>query len=356
MAYHDMAGEETAAPVRHRRASSSQTTTRRKRRKKRNPIRFDLIFLAAIALVVLVVILIPRQQIDTPTPSDTGATVRTPEPSEIETTESQPTEPPTTAYVPVPLTFTESDSELVYVRSICKGKADVEEALLAKLDWDLQDPDFTVLIIHSHISEGYTKVDGQEYSIKGGDPYRTDDERYNMVAVGQRLAQILEANGIRVIHDTTSFEKPNSDYAYSKARDHLEDLLAENSDIGLILDLHRDAVQNEDGTQWAPTVTVDGKKAAKISMLIGYSGSYDKMWDQNLSFAVKLGAQMNRNVEKTFRQLLINSSQTCYNQNLGPVSMLIEVGTAGNTLEEALNAAELLAQAVVDMTAGANIE
>lgn len=266
----------------------------------------------------------------------------------------------------MPLTFTAGDEELIYVRTISwtDGDAtseDVIEALEAPLDWNLTDPGVCVLIIHSHISESYTLNGSQtpdESDAFAWDEYRTDDERYNMIAVGKRVAEILRENGIRVIHDTTSFEIPNSDYAYDNAREHLWDVLAEHPDICLILDLHRDAVPdpNDSDKQWAPTVTADGEKAAMISMLIGYNDTYDQIWDANLSFAVKLGAQLNRNVPDTFRQLLINNSSTRYNQDMGPPSMLIEVGTAGNSLEEALNGAELLAQALVEMALGCNVD
>lgn len=356
MAYQDTT-ERSVSRTKRRRSSSTQTA-RKTRRRKRSQIRFDLVFLTAVALVLVLVLSMPRPQPEPVGSSDPVLNI--PQPYQTTVPAPEPTtEPPVTVFDPVPLTFTAADEELIYVRSVCSGRADeeaVEEALLAELDWDLTDPSFQVLIIHSHISESYTKTADQDYSYRYGDPYRTDDEQYNMVAIGARVAEILRSYGIQVIHDTTSFENPNSDYAYSNARERLDQLLDEYPNIGLILDIHRDAVTNEDGTQWAPTVTVDGKELAQISMLIGYNGSYDRVWDRNLSFAVKLGAQLNQNVPDHFRQLLINSSETRYNQDMGPVSMLIEVGTAGNSLQEALNAAEYLAQAVADMAAGANTD
>ena len=357
MAYQDTYRQRPDAPARRRRPSNTDDPPRRrKRRRKREPIRFDLIFLGAVLLVMLLVLFMPRQQIDNPDP--VVQTTTEPVQTTTEPTEPSTTEPPTTVYTPVPLTFTAEDADLVYARSsaLTDGKADVESALLQELDWDLTDPGFTVLIIHSHISESYTKNDGESYEYKGGDPYRTEDERYNMIAIGERVAQVLREHGINVIHDTTSFENPNSDYAYQNAKAHLTELLEDNPSIGLILDLHRDAVQNEDGSQWAPTVTVDGEKCARVSMVIGYPDAYNSAWKQNLSFAVKLGAQMNRNNERIFRQLFVTTTTYNYNQYLGPVSMLIEVGTAGNTLDEALKAAEQLGYAIVDLAVGANIE
>lgn len=361
MAYTDDARR--AAAPRRRHPSEQRTAYRRKRRRE---FRFDLIVLAAVILVLVVAMNTPPQAEPASQISESPTTLHTQPPETVAPTGPPvPTVPPATE-PPVPLEFTAADESLVYVRTISwtGGDADAEaviEALEAKLEWDLRDPNACVLIYHTHLSESYTLAEDQQPNESYAfwdDPYRTDDERYNLTAIGQRVAQVLRDNGIRVIHDTTSFEIPNSDHAYDNARAHLEEVLAEHPEICLILDIHRDAVPdpNDEEKQWAPVVTPNGEPSAMISMLIGYNDSYDEIWDQNLSFAVKLGAQLNRNVPDTFRQLLINNSSTRYNEDMGPVSMLIEVGTAGNSLEEALNGAELLAQAFVDMALGANVD
>lgn len=354
MAYREHTPEN---PVRRRRTGSAETSVSRKRKYRRRHQRPDLLILAAVVVVLvaaLVMQLISQNNPDLADHNDVSNQLfdnpTTRKPSSVDAPQG-------------PLTFTEEDQDLIYVRSISSdgGSADSEElisALERELNWNLRDPSVTVLIIHSHVSESYTLNGNQvpmETSNFKSDPYRTDDERYNMVAIGARVAKILEENGIHVIHETRTFEIPNSDYAYAEARTYLEDTLENHPEICLILDLHRDAVQNSDGSQWAPTVTVNGKKAAKISMLIGFHETRDSAWNENLSFAAKLGAQLNRNVPETFRQLLIADHKRQYNQNMGPVSMLVEIGTAGNSLEEALNSADLLGQALVDMALGANV-
>lgn len=353
---------EDAAP-RRRKAAASQTYT--PRRKRRQEIRFDLIVLVALVVVLLISMGKPYEP---PQPTVPVRTEPTTAPTTIPTTQpTMPTEPEQTPTEPLaPQTFTAEDEKSIYVRSISwtDGDAtpeDVIRALEAPLDWDLTADNVTVLIIHSHISESYTLTDDQipneSYGFQNDD-YRTDDQRYNMVLIGDRVADVLRQYGIRVIHDTVSFEHPNSDYAYENARVYLQDLLQDDTQTVLILDLHRDSAPdpNDPEKQWAPTVTVDGKETAMISMLAGYNNVYDEIWDNNLSFAVKLGAQLDRLAPDSFRQLLINNSDHRYNQDLGPITMLIEVGTAGNTLEQALNAAELLGEALADLALGANLE
>lgn len=358
MAYQDHTQKR---PARRRRSASSPTKTQRRHRRRRQ-LRFDWIVLAAVALVVVIAMSIPPRPNQPARPAgDDAAVLQT-----GATTAPTVTEPPATTQPPQSLVFTDEDQPLIYVRSISRSggdpkSQDVIQALEAELDWDLRDPSVAVLIMHSHISESYTLNDSQvpdESSAYRSDPYRTDDARYNMIAIGERVAEILRENGIRVIHEKQSFEIPNSDHAYKNGRTYLEETLKEHPEICLILDLHRDAVPdpNDSEKQWAPTVTVDGEQAAQLSMLIGYYESADQIWDRNLSFAAKLGARLNHNVPKTFRQLLVADHTNRYNQDMGPVSMLIEVGTAGNSLEEALRGAELLANAIVDLASGANVE
>lgn len=363
MTYQDRT-EKTAS--RRRGSVSSRTYTYRGNR--RREIRFDLIVMGLVAVVLVFAMNIPYQPSQPTVPvyndPETGKPENqmtvSPATEDPLLTEPAPTQPAK------PLTFTAEDEPLIYVRTISwtDGDADTDDviaALEAPLDWNLTDSQVTVLIIHSHISESFTLTEDQIPDESYGflyDDYRTDDSRYNMIAVGERVAQVLREHGIQVIHDTTSFEVPNSNYSYANARTHLQELLEETSGICLILDLHRDSAPdpNDGEKQWAPTVTVDGKETAMISMLAGYNDVYDQIWYDNLSFAVKLGAQLNHNTPDIFRQLLINNADHRYNQDLGPVTMLIEVGTAGNTLEQTLNAAQLLGEALAELALGANLE
>lgn len=350
-----MAYTDNPNPVRRR---GHKETTRRRR--TNGSLRLDFIFMAVVAVVAAVAVIMPQPPQQDPQLYQPQVTTQPTEPEEPTTLPTEPpTEPPTTEPIPVPLTFTAADEELIHVKTYCSGFADSEmvaEALEQSLEWDMLDGSFTVLIYHTHLSESYTQSPGEEYEFRGGDPYRTDDPNYNTAAIGERIAEVLRQHGINVIHETRSMEIPNSDYAYYEARDYLLSAVAENPDIKLVLDIHRDAFTNSDGSQANPTVTVDGVEAAQMSMLIGYPGSYDWIWSRNLAFATKLGAQMNKLYPDMFRMLAINYDDTYYNQDAGPLSMLVEVGTAGNTLDEALKCAECLALTLVDMAKGANIE
>ena len=249
-----------------------------------------------------------------------------------------------------PVSFTAEDARHISLRQTCGCQADGEAALLEPLAWDLNAENAKVLILHSHISESYTKSAGQDYSEP--EPYRTDNTDYNVAAVGDRLARLLRDAGVEVIHDTTDFEVPNTDYAYDKSRDSLEQYLRNNPDIILVIDLHRDSVLTEEGNQWGPTVSVKGEQTARIAFAVG-TGCYiggENHWEENLSVAAKVQVQLEKLYPGITRDILVSSSQ--YNQDLPAKFILAEVGTAGNTLEEAMNAADCLAEAILALSAG----
>ena len=249
-----------------------------------------------------------------------------------------------------PVIFTAEDAQLVSIRQICRCQVDTEDHLLAPLDWDLAGENAKVLIMHSHISESYTKTAGQDYS--ESEPYRTDNNAYNVAAVGDRLARLLEDAGVEVIHDTTDFEVPNTDYAYDSARDSLQQYLRDNPDIVLVIDLHRDSALTQSGNQWGPTVDVNGAETARIAFAVG-TGCYiggDNHWEENLSVTEKIQVQLEKLYPGITREILISSSQ--YNQDLPAKFVLAEVGAAGNTLEEALRGAECLADAILTISSG----
>lgn len=266
----------------------------------------------------------------------------------------QPTVPEPTTPLPTLPTFSAGDLSLVTMRyaSGCKYRPDLEELMRAPLIWDLDCGEPTVLIVHTHGCESYTKSSGQDYTACGN--FRTLDTDYNMVAVGEALARKLEAAGIRVIHDRTLHDDPSYNAAYSSARASVQHYLAQYPSIQLVLDLHRDAATYSDGTQYATSVTVDGEKIAQLMLVMGTdsSGLHYPNWQENLSVALKVLAQLEMCAPGITRTTTLRTSR--YNQDLHSAMLLVEVGSAGNTLHQAKAAAEILAEAIIALRNGAN--
>lgn len=261
---------------------------------------------------------------------------------------------PTLPTLPALPSFSASDLSLVTMRyaSGCKYRPDLEELMRAPLSWNLDSGEPTVLIVHTHGCESYTKTAGENYALCGN--FRTRHTEYNMVAVGEALARKLEAAGIRVIHDRTLHDDPSYNAAYSSARESVQDYLAQYPSIQLVLDLHRDAATYSDGTQYATSVTVDGEKIAQLMLVMGTdsSGLHYPNWQENLSVALKVLAQLEMCAPGITRTTTLRTSR--YNQDLHSAMLLVEVGSAGNTLHQAKAAVEILADAIIALKDGAN--
>ena len=100
----------------------------------------------------------------------------------------------------------------------------------------------------------------------------------------------------------------------------------------------------EDGTIYKPITTVNGEDSAQVMLVMGSNALYDHpKWEENLSLAVKIQAEMNTLWPTLARPIGLRENR--YNQQLTTGSLLVEVGSHGNTLQEALAAARMFARA-----------
>lgn len=197
-----------------------------------------------------------------------------------------------------------------------------------------------VLILHTHTTECYLGYDAGYYN--DDDPTRTRDAKKNMVAVGEAIAEQLRAAGIGVIHDTTEHDYPQYNGAYSRSLATANRVLSQNDHIVAVLDIHRDCIMRSDTEKVKPTVTIDGKQAAQLMILTSVSNTDavpHPKWKENLRFALQLQNNLNTEYEGLMRPLNLVGAR--YNQHLAPASMLVEVGSDANTLDEAIYAGEL---------------
>ena len=249
---------------------------------------------------------------------------------------------------PEPLRFTREDAALVEMDYDCALRPDPEALIQAPLDWDLTGTAPTVLILHTHTTESYTRM-GEPYTETAR--YRTLEEGYNMLSIGDAVAEILEEAGIGVIHDRQIHDYPSYNGSYVHARTAMEEILERYPSVKLVLDLHRDAMEH-DGKQLRPVVDKEGEKTARLMLVVGTNVSRPshKNWEENLSLALKLHTQLERSCPGIMRPLNLRSER--FNQDLSAGSLLVEVGAAGNTHAEALSAARALGEAVAALAKG----
>lgn len=276
---------------------------------------------------------------------DTQAQATEPEPTQEETVPAT-TQPVETAE---PVTFSEEDAQLVSVNSYVSYETDLVQMLQQPLTWDLTQEDGpTVLILHTHGSESYTKTEDYEESSS----YRTLDDGYNVISIGDRLTELLEAGGIQVLHDRTLHDYPSYNGSYDDARQMIRAYLSEYPTICMVLDIHRDAMEDADGNQIGYTVQTESGTAAKLMLVVGTDagGLTHPNWRENMALAVKLHAQLEKVCPGICRPISLRTSR--FNQDLTTSAVLVEVGAAGNTRQEALTAIEYLAQGILELAHG----
>ncbi len=203
-----------------------------------------------------------------------------------------------------------------------------------------------VLIMHTHTTETY-----EPYVRECFDPsfnYRTTDSSKNVIAVGDAIAEKLRAAGIVTIHDETIHDYPSYTGAYERSAETIKSILEENPSIRVVLDIHRDAIGTETAiTQ--PIVEINGKESAQIMIISGCDDGTMNMPNFlcNFRFACRLQEQIESMNPGLARPLLFDYRK--YNQDLTAGSLLIEVGSHGNTLEQAVYAGSLFGDALAEV-------
>lgn len=221
---------------------------------------------------------------------------------------------------------------------------DVDAMLDDPLAIDCSGSAPTVLIYHTHATEAYTPAGADTYTPSGD--YRTTDTTQNVVRVGTELKQVLESHGISVIHLTELFDHPSYNGSYGASLAAMKKVLETYPTIQVTIDVHRDAVIRADGSQYRTEAVVDGSTIAQLMLVVGTnaSGLAHPDWKQNLNFAANLQADL----AGTYADLMrpINLRRQRFNEHLCAGGMLLEVGSSGNTLQEALAAARLFGDAL----------
>ena len=219
-----------------------------------------------------------------------------------------------------------------------------------KLDLSSEEPQ--VLIMHTHASESYLMDDSGYYD--SSYTSRTTDATKSVVAVGQRIAEKLAESGICVIHDGTLHDHPYYNGAYARAEETVTQILAAYPSIKVVLDIHRDGIEETDGTPVAAVTEINGREAAQVMIISAADHAYYCVpnYLENFRFACLLQDSMESADPGITRPVLFEYCQ--YNQHLTTGSLLIEIGSHGNTLEQALYTGELIgesiAQALLSLT------
>ncbi|MDE6797508.1 MAG: stage II sporulation protein P [Ruminococcus sp.] len=200
-----------------------------------------------------------------------------------------------------------------------------------------------VLIYHTHTTESFEPYVRDFYDADFN--YRTTDETKNMIMVGDAIQAELEAQGIGVIHARDIHDYPSYNGSYGRSRETIQPILEQYPSIKVVLDIHRDAVAGE-GVAYQPYVEINGKEAGQIMIISGCDDGTLGMPDfmKNFHFACRLQEQLENDYSGLTRPILFDYRH--YNQDLTTGSLLIEVGSHGNTLEQVQYSGQLIGSAL----------
>lgn len=206
-----------------------------------------------------------------------------------------------------------------------------------------------VLIVHTHATEGYSKDGATSYEPSEAEYARSTDAEKNMIAVGKALEKALNDVGISTVHCTVLHDEVQYKDSYRRAEESIRQYLEKYPTIRLVIDLHRDAVVKSNGDLGRAVTLHNGEAVSQLMCVVGsdWNGQACPNWERNLSLALKLRESLNARCEDICRPTYLKSST--YNQELAPYSLLIEVGTSGNSLEESKRSMSLLALSLRDL-------
>lgn len=241
---------------------------------------------------------------------------------------------------------TKTGNILIRNNTTTQQALDLEQIFKAEPEITIKDKSKpAVLIFHTHTTESYEILNrdwyAQDYITRSNSP------ETNMVRVGTEIKKQLEKAGYTVIHDTQIHDVKYTG-AYDHSRKSVEKYLKENPDIQIVLDVHRDAIEQDNGTRIKPVANILGKDAAQIMLISGCEeGNVTNFpeWKKNLTFAMELQSVCEEMYPGLMRPLYF--CQRKYNMDLSPNNLLVEMGSCANTLDEAAYSGRLLGNALV---------
>lgn len=192
-----------------------------------------------------------------------------------------------------------------------------------------------ILIYHSHSQE--TFADSRE-----------GEESDTIVGVGDYLTSLLtEKYGYQVMHIKEAFDMMSGELdrnkAYDYACDYVEKVLEENPSVEVVIDLHRDGVDEDRRL----VTEINGKTTAQILFYNGLSytntqGQVDYLPNpyipDNLAFSFQLEYQAALYYPDFYRGIYLAGLR--YNLHLRKRALLLEAGAQTNTVQEVKNAME----------------
>lgn len=222
------------------------------------------------------------------------------------------------------------------IKIINDSDIEIDEELVSNAKLELNK---NILLYHTHTSESFKA--NEKYEMYKN--YRSLDENYNIVRIGNVFEESLTEMGFNVIHNSEYFDLPSTTGAYKRSRVKVESILEKNN-ISTIIDVHRDSYSEVEHT--ASTVEIDGERYANLRFVIATDMEKEKVL-KNLKLAIELQRKAEEKYPGLFLPIIIRNEN--YNQDLSEYAILLEVGENCNTIEETQNSVKILAEIMKDV-------
>lgn len=246
------------------------------------------------------------------------------EESETEAAETESLEPPLVEFVESDLSLAERGDS--YIINYTDRAVEISE-LLDRGFVDCEEPGGvapSVMILHTHTSEAYL---GSRSEYLDG-----------VISVGDALSRKLNALGLSTLHCTVIHDGGEGN-AYIAARETIQTMLKVYPSIKYVIDLHRMELE-ADGI---PVKTLSNGGGAQIRLTVSADG---EGWQEDLSLALSLRQRLNAEDARICMPPTLSPSR--YNSDLSAYYLMVDVGATGNTVREAVIAAERFAVALCD--------
>lgn len=264
---------------------------------------------------------------DEPSDSDINAKEENAEPA-------APTEPP------MPDKAQICSAENLDLNNATDYNIDVNALCAEELPFKIDGDEPQVLVMHTHTTECY---DGDQMN---GETERNTDDTLNVAAVGEEICRVLEENGIKTLHDKTYHDYPSYQGSYTRALSTVESQLKANPSIKIVLDVHRDAFIYPDGSKLKVECEQNGVSASQVMLVVGSDsmGLWHENWRENLKFAAKIQNAANIMYPGLMRPINLRTER--FNGHTTNGSLILEVGSNGNTLSQAKEGGKYVARAI----------
>ena len=200
-----------------------------------------------------------------------------------------------------------------------------------------------VLVLHTHTCESYS-ADGKKVFLSSEgikSPFGTE----TVVSVGEQTVNILNLNGVPAVHCTVIHDADSNVDSYKRAEQTIEWMLQMYPTIKYVIDIHRSSEMDENGNIIRTESYSGFGECAQLRITV--SAGEQSAWENNLALALKLRQKINGDSLRICRPVALSGSE--YNSKHSYYYLTVDVGSCGNTLDEAKTAAEIFGDALSDI-------